>query len=108
MVRRRTTHDKVGVRKAAVQALESLVRMEPGTKKEVGEDDTVSISMIGKVFLFCTWSSCFSFQFCVSHYCCVVSICFVVQCTLVHLLCGTMHTSASAWCTSLSVAVRSF
>ena len=39
MVRRRTTHDKVGVRKAAVQALESLVRMEPGTKKEVGEGD---------------------------------------------------------------------
>ncbi len=35
MVRRRTTHDKVGVRKSAVQALEALIRMEPGTNKEV-------------------------------------------------------------------------
>ncbi|XP_064384274.1 condensin-2 complex subunit D3-L-like isoform X2 [Halichondria panicea] len=34
MVRRRTTHDKVGVRKSAVQALEALIRMEPGTNKE--------------------------------------------------------------------------
>ncbi len=35
MVRRRLTHDKVGVRRAAVQALEALVRMDSVTNKEV-------------------------------------------------------------------------
>ena len=35
MVRRRTTDEKVGVRKAALQALESLVRLDPNvTRKE--------------------------------------------------------------------------
>lgn len=35
MVRRRTTDEKVGVRKAALQALESLVRLDPAvTRKE--------------------------------------------------------------------------
>ncbi len=35
MVRRRMTHDKVGVRRTAVQALEALMRMDPPTNKEV-------------------------------------------------------------------------
>ncbi len=43
MVRRRTTHDKVGVRKAAVQALEALVRLEPNTIEMVSVNQCVCI-----------------------------------------------------------------